>query len=492
MPKQNYIQINPETMKTSYLKIIAVLIMAQALNISNMNAQNERSMYYMRQIPQSSYGNPAFMPGFKFYLGVPVLSSTYLSYHNSGFNYKDAITKRADDSLVFDQNKLLKAIGKNNDFGASSQVEFLAFGFKAGKSYLSFSLGFKEQSNFHYTKDLMTLLIDGNAPFIGKTVEISGAKLYAIAYGEAALGFAREINSKLKVGARLKYLYGAAAINSQNSKVTLTTDPVTYALTAVSDIHVDYATPTNDQNEFDPLKLTKNTGLAFDLGFDYKVNDKISVNASLLDIGNITWNEKVSNFVSTTPNNSFTFNGVVINDLFSKNSSSDSTFNHLLDTLKNKFNVEETHKSFKTGLVKRVNIGASWQFSNKNLAGINIRNEFFAGSYNPSVTLSLNHQFGRILSGTVSYSYIDRSFTNIGAGFALNLGPFQIYGVVDNFIAPMQMQTMQTINAQVGLNLVFGNTLKKTKKPKPEIMPVNQNPIPETTQNPIPGPTTKQ
>jgi len=467
-------------MKTSYLKIVVVLFMAQALFISGLNAQNERSVYYMSQIPQASYANPAFMPGFKFYLSVPLISSVYTSYHNSGFNYNDAFTKRTDDSLVFDQNKLLKAMGSNNDLGVTAQGEIVAFGFKAGKSYISFSLNVKGTANFHYTKDLMSLLINGNAPFIGKTVEISGAKAYGIVYSEAALGYAREINSKLKIGVRLKYLYGAAALNTENSKVTLTTDPATYALTAVSDIHVDYAYSSkikNNKDVFDPRGITKNPGFAFDLGVDYQVNEKLSINASILDIGSITWNEKVSNFVSTKPNNSFTFTGIAIDNLFSKNNSNDSTLNHLLDTLKNKFNVDETHKSFKTSLVKRVNIGASWRLDTRNLAGIIVRNEFFAGSYNPSVTLSLNHQFGRILSGTVSYSYIDRSFTNIGAGFAANLGPFQLYAVVDNVIAPMQLKTAQTVNVQFGLNLVFGNMLKKKKNSEAEYPQLTPEPV---------------
>ena len=443
--------------------------MAQVLLIPGLKAQNERTMYYMSQIPESSYGNPAFTPGIKFYIGFPGLSSIYAAYHNNGFGYKDVFTKRPDDSLVFDQNKLLKSIGNNNDVGVTTDAELIGLGFKAGKSYISFSLAVKEIFNFHYTKDLMTLLIDGNAPFIGKTVDISGAKIYGMAYGEAALGFSREINSKLKVGVRLKYLYGVAAINSQDSKVTLSTDPVTYALTAVSDIHVDYAYPANDKNNsnnnnnngFVLRGITKNPGFAFDLGVEYKVNDKLSVNASILDVGSITWNDKVSNFVSSTPNNSFTFNGIAVNNLFSKNGGNDSTFTHLLDTLKNKFKVDEKHNSFKTSLVKRVNIGATWHLDPKNLAGINIRNEFFAGSYNPSVTLSLNHQFGSILSGTISYSYIDRTFTNLGAGLAVNLGPLQLYAVVDNVLATMQLKTTQTVNVQFGVNFVFGNMLKK-------------------------------
>jgi hypothetical protein len=466
-------------MKNNYFKYIVVLMMAQVLFISGLNAQNERTMYYMQQIPQASYGNPAFMPGFKFYLSAPLLSAAYVSYHNSGFSYNDVITKRPDDSLVFNQNKLLKAIGNNNDVGFTASEDIAGLGFKAGKSYISLSLSVKATFNFHYTKDLMSLLINGNAPFIGKTVEISGAKLYGIAYTEAALGYAREINSKLKVGVRLKYLYGAGAVNSQDSRVTLTTDPVTYALTAKSNIHVDYAYASKQKNnidKFDPSGMFENPGFAFDLGADYKVNEKLSMNASILDLGNITWKSKVSNFVSTTPNNSFTFNGISLNNLFNKNSSNDSTFQHLGDTLKDKFNVKETHETFKTSLVKRINIGATWQLNNKNLLGINIRNEFFVGDYNPSVTLSLNHQFGRILSGTVSYSYIDKTFTNIGVGLAANLGPFQLYAVVDNVFAAMQIKSTQAVNAQFGLNLVFGNMLKKSKKHEdisPQVTPVH-------------------
>ncbi|MDP4240620.1 MAG: DUF5723 family protein [Bacteroidota bacterium] len=469
-------------MKTSYFKNIVVLIMAQALMIANLNAQNERSMYYMQQVPESSYGNPAFMPGFKFYLTIPPFQTVYGAYHNSGFSYNDVVTKRADDSLVFDQNKLLKAIGNNNDVGFTASEDAFALGFKAGKNYISFSLGVRASFNFHYTKDLMSLLINGNAPFIGKTVEISGAKIYGIAYTEAGIGFAREINSKLKVGARLKYLWGDAAINSENSKITLTTDPVTYALSVVSDVHLDlaYATKHKDNGDeiFDPRGMFKNPGVALDLGGEYKVNDKLSVNASILDIGSITWKEKVTNYVSSVANNNFTFNGLNVDNLFSKNSNIDSTFANLGDTIKDKFKVKELHNSFKTSLVKRVNIGATWQLDNRNLAGIVIRNEFFAGSYNPSVTLSLNHQFGRILSGTITYSYIDRSLTNIGAGLAFNLGPLQIYGVVDNVIAPMQIQKTQTINAQLGLNLVFGNMLKKTIRSEPESHPVVPEPTP--------------
>ncbi len=457
-------------MKYSYFKIVAVLIFAMALVSPNLKAQNERSLYYMRQIPQASYANPAFVPEFKFYLGVPGASSIYAAYNNNGFKYADVVTRRADDSLVLDQHKLLNALGAKNDLGIRINEELFALGFKAGKSYICLSLNTKAIFNFHYTKDFMSLLINGNEQFLGKSVDLSGTTANGIAYGEAALGFARQINSKLSVGARLKYLYGIAAIETQNSKLSFATDQKTFALNVTSDIQVNMAQPTDDKNKVDMNTIFSNPGMAFDLGFTYALTNKISINASILDIGSITWKKKATNYISVKPNSSFTFNGVAINDLFNNKQTSDSTFNHLLDTINNKLSIKEEHKTFKTRLAQKFIVGASYKLDTNTLAGVVIRNEFFAGSYNPSLTLSINHEFGRIFSAMLSYSYTDRNFLNIGTGFALNLGPLQIYGVVDNVIAAMQITRSQTVNAQMGLNFVIGYP-RKHKKPKEPVLP---------------------
>jgi hypothetical protein len=456
-------------MKNSYYKIIVLLIIVQALVSSILKAQNERSLYYMRQIPQASYANPAFTPEFNFYISIPGASSVYAAYNNNGFKYADVITRRADDSLVLNQHKLLNALGTKNDIGIRLNEELFALGFKAGKNYISLSLNTKAIFDFHYTKDFMALLINGNSQFLGKSVDLSGASANGIIYGEAALGFARQVNSKLSVGARIKYLYGAEDIETKNSKLSLSTDQQTFALTAVSNIQVNMAQPTGDNNKFDINSIFSNPGMAFDFGVNYALTHQISLNASILDIGSITWNKKVTNYISEKPNSSFTFSGIDINEFFKNKGTSDSTFNHLLDTINNKFKVKESHNSFKTTLPLKFIIGASYKLDSTNIAGIIIRNEFFDGNYNPSFTLSINHEFGRILSGVISYSYVDRNFLNIGAGFALNLGPLQIYGVVDNAIAAMQITKSQTVNAQVGLNFVFGYARKKKGFKEPYI-----------------------
>lgn len=303
-------------MKTSYSKIIALLIIALALASTSVKAQNERSLYYMRRIPQASYANPAFTPELKFYVSIPGVSSISAAYNNNGFKYNDVITHRADDSLMIDQHKLLNALKANNDMGIRINEELFALGFWRGKNYISLSLNTKAIFNFHYTKDFMALLINGNAQFIGQNVDLSRTTANGIAYGEAALGFARQVNPKLTVGARLKYLYGIAAITTKNAKLSLTTDQNTFDLTAVSDIRVNMSQPTDKNDKFDMNAIFSNPGMAIDLGVNYALTDRIALNASILDIGSITWKKKVTNYVSAKPNSTFTFSGVNINDFF--------------------------------------------------------------------------------------------------------------------------------------------------------------------------------
>lgn len=464
-------------MKNSYSKIVAVIIIVQALVSSTLKAQNERSLYYMRQIPQASYANPAFTPEFKFYMSIPGASSVSVAYNNSGFKYSDVVTRRNDDSLVIDQHKLLNSLGTNNDMGVRINEELFAMGFKIGKSYISLSLNTKSIANFHYTKDFMSLLINGNAQFLGKTVDLSGSKMNGLAYGEVVLGFARQINNKLSLGTRIKYLYGIAVIETKKSKLTLTTDEKTFALTALSDIQINMAQPTDEKDKFITKAIRNNHGMAFDLGATYVLNEKVLINASILDIGSIHWNKKVTNYTSEKPNSTFTFSGVDINDFFKNKGTSDSSFNHLLDTINDKFKIKESHSGFKTQLAKKFILGASYMLDTNTLTGVVFRNEFFAGTYNPSLTLSITHEFGRIFSGMVSYSYCDKNFLNVGVGFASNLGPLQIYGVVDNVIAAMQVKNSKTVNAQIGLNLVLGYSRKKKGFKEPYIPRIPPSPL---------------
>jgi hypothetical protein len=65
------------------------------------------------------------------------------------------------------------------------------------------------------------------------------------------------------------------------------------------------------------------------------------------------------------------------------------------------------------------------------------RIHFYDKGIHPSFSLAYQRKFGNILRLTGSYSIAHRNFANLGIGFALNLGPMQLYMVTDNVLAPI-------------------------------------------------------
>jgi hypothetical protein len=95
--------------------------------------------------------------------------------------------------------------------------------------------------------------------------------------------------------------------------------------------------------------------------------------------------------------------------------------------------------------------------------------------------LAYNYHLGNFLSATASYSIYNRSYSNLGFGVSVNLGPVEIYCLTDNVLAfgtlnprdnflsstasSINIDTKKVRNGQIhfGLNLTFG----RDKKEKP-------------------------
>jgi outer membrane protein OmpA-like peptidoglycan-associated protein len=72
------------------------------------------------------------------------------------------------------------------------------------------------------------------------------------------------------------------------------------------------------------------------------------------------------------------------------------------------------------------------------------------------VALNYTRKFGTIFHLSGSYMYNNRSFANLGLGFALTLGPVQWYLAMDNILAPMIPQHSKNAHFHSGLNFVVG------------------------------------
>jgi hypothetical protein len=317
---------------------------------------------------------------------------------------------------------------------------------------------------------LISLAWKGNGQYIGNTADFSGIGVDATHYREYAIGYARDITDKIVIGGRLKYLQGLSNISTKRSTIKYSINGEDFAYTAQTDILVNCSLPeevwdtshNNNNSGFDVGKYlmnSQNKGYGIDLGGSYKLNDKFSFGASVLDLGYIHWKSGVKNYSSNVE--SFTFDGIDVSQFIGKNDSATTAYiNHFTDSISDIFKIKETKNSYSTPLTTKVLLTGIYSLTPKDKVGLLVSSEFYKGIH-PALTVSYNKMFFNMLSTSVSYSIINRSYMNLGFGMALNLGPFQSYILTDNFYCFLSPESTRNVNVHFGLNYIFGYKEKK-------------------------------
>lgn len=458
-------------MKNFNFKIYFLLAVVFSLFIETTSfAQKNYTFYALDNTAQSHYLNPAFKPSANVYVSFPLIPMQSFGVSNSGFNLNHLLQKRSqDDSLQLAPEKVVSKLGKVNYLTFESYNELFAFGFRVKKNYFSFGITNRLNGNFIYTKDLLQLAVEGNGKsFLGKRASFDKMGVNINSYVEYAIGFNREINSKLAVGGRFKLLSGVANVNTRKTKFGLYTDETTFDLTidGSATVNTSAIKPLYDTlapDGYNPAKNAynfKNIGIGLDLGATYKLTDKIKVSASLLDLGFITWKTDNATFVSN--NVDYRFEGVYLNDFLKD--SSDAVFDQLQDTLENVFSQQENNKTYRTGLATRFYLGGTYDLTKSINVGATLYNEVIKSRYRAAIILSGTVKLKSWLSATVNYSQYARSFGNIGVGLSLRGGPIQFFVASDNVLAFLAPQKTKNFHATFGINLLFGKPDKIVEK----------------------------
>jgi len=424
-------------------------------------SQESLTLYNMNTIPQAMQENPGTMPMYKGHLSLPVISSNYFSFSNSGFAYADLIKKRADDSLVFTVDNMLSKLSASNYFNMSVRTDVFSFGFRSRKNYFSFSIVGKNDNYMNYPKDFMTLLWKGNAAFIGSTANFN-VKQESTAYIEYALGFIHQTNNgKLSYGGKIKFLSGIANVQTNRAEFSLFTDDKSYAINATSNISINAASlDTGDISKiFKPEQnlLGSNQGLGFDVGFKYNLTKRLSIAASALDIAStIQWNERVVNYNTKPGGNVFNFNGFDIKTIFNNNGSLQKSIDSLSDSAHHLLDLTKTRKAYTTTIPARLYGSVVYQLARNINAGVVIYAKQTENEWLMSTAFSVNTRLGKTLSTSFSYSFNNYSTDNVGVGIALNPGKLQLYAVSDNILPLFDATHAKNTNIRLGVNFVFG------------------------------------
>lgn len=451
------------------------------------------TLYFMKGIPQTKDLNPA-RPGIEegFYLSMPGFSKLDLSVNTNNWSYSDLIHRdkrylydvgldnvvhngQETDSLVLDLERFSSAIGNSNFINESAGFTFLEGGFKSGNYFFGLSFSEKEFSEFFFHKNLIKLINYGNYPYIGTSFNSKGFGINAQHYRELAFNFSKEVDKKTTMGITAKILFGMGAIHTNKMNFTVASPPTGNYLDVRASGRAEISAPL--QFNYDPsgdlssvtdnfdlgnyLTNYGNPGFAMDFGIAYQANKKLELSASLVDVGMISWKTNTTQF---SENGQYRYRGVMFSDP-SLPLITDLTdiINEIGDSLNNEFNPRHSGRGFSTFLPVKLYLGSEYSLNeNVSLAGL-ARLRAFNNFLRASFTTSANVLIGKGISLTGSYSIMESTFDNLGAGVGFRGGPFQVYAASDNIFSPFYPSKAKNMNLRVGINFIFDKQPKESK-----------------------------
>jgi hypothetical protein len=444
----------------------------------SVQAQQNLTLYGLNATPSALYLNPGFVTQNKFYVSVPIGFNSF-SINNSGFTLNDLLVKRStDDSLEIRPDLAISKMKSINFLSMDVASELFGMGFKVRSNFFSVSAILKTQLNLIYSKDLFRLINEGNgsSTFLGNTADLSGLGVNMNAYMEYGVAYNRSISKRLTVGARLKFLSGIANIHTTRSEMRLWTNPVTYDINlsggyGINSSNAFYFSDSSNQDKRTSALIQspfsfKNIGLGLDLGVTYKLTEKIELNASIVDLGYITWKNNVKNYSSKEID--YTFKGFDINSVLFD---SVNVAKGLQDTLKQVFQNQTNSNTYKTSLYTRFYLAVRYELNKIVSANVIVCNQLLESHNRISLAIGANVKLKNWVAMNVNYAAFGGSFGNIGLGFALKGGPLQIYLASDNIINVFNMSNSKNMHYAFGINIALknkkeanGNTPEKKKE----------------------------
>lgn len=436
---------------TSYLIPILLLIASQTF------AQQELGLHFMPHVWQSNSTNPAFVQDKKLTIG---LLGIYSAITFDGPTYNQIVAKQNGKTVV-DADKLIAHLDNENSIRNELGIPSLSLSWKLKNLHLTLGHAVKYSAFLKYPKTLPQIVWQGNAQFIGQTVDI-GNEVELIGYHELTTGLAYKIGS-VTLGANAKFLNGiaGAATDKNHHSASLYTDPDVYQITLNGD-YILHSANTIDYQEFEDVnvdfsyaKLTakdffsKNLGMAFDFGIRAELG-KLDLSASVLDLGKIKWDHNVTNYEATQ---SYQYDGLDFSNALTGDSVS---FGDALDTLKAIFKVRETSGSFTSELTRKIYLSARFKLNERwTLSGLYFNENYRDKPYS-SMAVGVNFSPIKQLNAGLSYAFKQPdSYDNLGLNITIQFRQLQIFGVTDNLVSLVNPSDAHSFSARAGASILI-------------------------------------
>lgn len=485
------------------------------------NAQFLRTSYFMEGTHYRQQLNPALTPT-KGYFNLPVIGAINATVGSTSLGYQDIIDIIDDGDDFYTKPDFMNRLKDNNKLNVNFSTEILSAGWYKGKNFWSFNIGLRADIGASLTKNMFTFLnemetVEEN--WRNSNYDISNQRLNINTYAEVGLGLSRQINSRLTVGGRVKVLLGIGnmdlKLNNVSMNANLPSDAeiskwsnadywnnlstqeavkqATELKAKFNNYHANLNVGAELKSSFKGLELKEEDGkdyvtdfdfdsgklgiagygFGIDLGASYKVLDNLTVSASVLDLGFISWSKSSTKIASANPDpiniKGSTYTGQIdptdfqtvvdaVNQLQNdaQGYMDRVTNGDVLDYDMLQLEVADAKESRKSRLASTVVVGAEYGlFENKLGLGVLSTTRFVQPDALTELTFSANYRPKSWFNVALSYSVIQSAGKSFGLG--LKLGPVFL-GTDYMFLG----KNSNSVNGFVGVSIPLGG--KKENK----------------------------
>ena len=452
-------------------------------------AQNKQLLYGFTEIPQSILLNPGAQVENDWYVGIPFMSHVHANFGMTGVTVYDIF---ADDDKDFN-SKLERAIYAMKDtdyFALNQQYDLFSGGFAFGNSfekdkYLSFGMYQESNAFIYFPKDYAILAYEGNHNNLNRIFDLSDLNMSAELLTVFHLGFNKKVNNKFTYGIRGKIYSSIFDIKSTNNRGTfITTEGEDNFLKHdfILDLEVQTAgikSFLDDENTDVGKDMNKligkalfggNLGLGVDIGFSYNLTEQWTLDASIQDIGFISYKKDVENF---SLDENLTYEG--INPLFQESDegqTAEEYWDEVATDFEDLFEVDTTYSKYTTARPIKLNAALQYAFGKKSDKDCNClqANEEYqnrVGAHlflmkrpkKPQAALTAFY-YRKLFTGLgvkASYTLDAFSYSNLGLALSANISNINFYIAADNLLKYQNLAKAQSVSLQLGFNYIFKN-----------------------------------
>lgn len=462
-------------------KRVFIILIYVLVFVLHGKAQTNMVFYPIENQFNSPNLNPAFLTSqSKYTLGIFPLSGINLGYNNQLVIKNMLINILHGNNTNDDFREVFSSMVKLDLFYQRTETNLITLGYNSDLG----SFDFHVKENIQLMTDIKGEFSEFLTNNSSQTILINKSQTFpalALHYREYSLGYAKEIiKKKLSVGVRAKVYFGKSSMASEVNGVVVQRDQNIYLQThdklklsvpihIVPDADSLLRTVTLDDNFTfgDYLMNSKNIGVGFDLGFNYKLTPDLVLSASVIDVGSIKWNNNLNtmifkgeyqfphNFIVASDNGVLTRN----QDFSSETVDFPELYKVKIDKLPYSTRLPVT---FYTGLKYRLDPRLN----------INLVNRYISTqtmSFN-SLTVTGIYDIKKNLMISTGYSIIGKSYSNIPFAILYTCDTGQYYFGTDNLLSIIAPSTAEFSGITFGMCFfLFKN--KSKYKTQPEYLP---------------------